>query len=620
MTRKNKTIMLMLAGTLLCAPAFAQSEDDGEKAPKKDTGVQFSGSIQTDFLIPQDDASIGTEQTDNKVQNNTYIDLGLTSKYIEAGMRFEFTEYPLPGFEKDFGGVGIANMYLKGKYKNMELTAGSLYEQFGSGFILRTYEERSLGIDNSLLGLRAKINAVKGLRLTALAGVQRRYWDWSMDSRIFGADAEVDLNEYIKALQDKDVTWTIGGSWVMKNEELPSAETPIFVPGTPYMLNVPKNVHAFDVRTQISFSDFTILGEGAWKTDDPSFNNGYTFNTGSAVMLSASYSKKGLSALVQAKRSEDMAFRSQRSMTGMSAYLNHMPAFAYQHTYALAALYPYATQYANVSETGSVLTPGEWAFQAELAYTFKRKTALGGKYGTKVKLNFSHVRGLDATLDPAGNLPDGTPNNYTYGRRGYKTSFFGMGQLHYQDVNLQVEKKFSKAFKLNAMYMHQIYNQPIIENHGNKMYNNIIVLDGRYQFNDRFTLRMEYQHLFAGTTKEDAYIHSTTNGGDVTNTMVGMDKTMAESSQPGDWDYIMAELTILPHFMITVSDMIGKPFFADGYHDKEHYYMVQGTFLHGAHRLNVGYGRTRAGYNCSGGVCRWVPASKGVQVQYNYTF
>mgnify|MGYP000694793128 CR=1 FL=1 len=92
-----------------------------------------------------------------------------------------------------------------------------------------------------------------------------------------------------------------------------------------------------------------------------------------------------MSALLQVKRSEDMAYRSQRSMNGNSVFINNMPAFAYQHTYALAALYPYATQAAG----------GEWAFQGEVGYNFARRTPLGGKYGTKLKVNFSHVRSLD---------------------------------------------------------------------------------------------------------------------------------------------------------------------------------------------------------------------------------
>ena len=45
-----------------------------------------------------------------------------------------------------------------------------------------------------------------------------------------------------------------------------------------------------------------------------------------------------------------------------------------------------------------------------------------------------------------------------------------------------------------------------------------------------------------------------------------------------------------------------------------------GTYTHGAHRLTLGYAKVRAGFNCSGGVCRWVPAQKGVQISYNFNF
>ena len=34
------------------------------------------------------------------------------------------------------------------------------------------------------------------------------------------------------------------------------------------------------------------------------------------------------------------------------------------------------------------------------------------------------------------------------------------------------------------------------------------------------------------------------------------------------------------------------------------YYQGYVTYSGGAHRLQLGYGRTRAGFNCSGGVCR----------------
>ena len=559
--------------TALIAAAFTGSV----MAQNESTPVTLHGSVQSDIIMPENDNKIGTEPTSDDVLTNTYVDLNLTSEHIDAGMRFEYLEHPLQGFEPDFKGWGVPHIFVKAKAPGVEVTMGDYYEQFGSGFILRTYEERSLGIDNSLRGMRVKLDALKGIQLKALAGLQRRYWDWETESVIYGADAEINIDEYSQAMRDNGTTWMIGGSWVLKNEDKEN----ISVPGTNFALNMPKYVNAFDFRTRLQKENFSILAEYAMKSEDPSFDNGYTFHKGNAAMLSASYSKTGMSALIQAKRSEDMAFRSQRSMNGVSAFINNMPAFAYQHTYALAALYPYATQYGK--NDGTTLVPGEWAFQGEFSYNFKRKTALGGKYGTKVKLNMSHIRGLDYTAEDKF-------NGSTIGTNGYKSDFFGMSDdIYYQDINVQVEKKVSKDLKLNLMYMNQRYNQEIVEGHGGTIKSNIFVAEGKYQFNKKLTLRAEAQYL---NTKHES----------------------------GDWWYGLVELSVLPNFMFTLSDMYGKPYVNGTYEDKEHYYMGSVTFNSGSHRLMVGYGRTRAGYNCSGGVCRWVPASKGVQVSYNYTF
>lgn len=247
--------------------------------------------------------------------------------------------------------------------------------------------------------------------------------------------------------------------------------------------------------------------------------------------------------------------------------INNMPAFAYQHTYALAAMYPYATQ--------NVL--GEWAFQGAFAYTFKRKTPLGGRYGTKISVNASYIRGLKYDKAPEG------INGSVMGTDGASSSFFGMGPAYYHDVNLQLEKRVTKNFNLTFMYMNQMYNQTIIEGHGGNIHSNIFVLDGKIKFDKRYTLRAELQYL---TTREDNK----------------------------DWAYGLLEFTTLPYLTFSVSDMWncgGKG---------THYYMAGITGNYKSNRLMVSYGRTRAGYNCSGGVCRFVPASKGFQVAYSYNF
>ena len=585
----KKYLPLLAAAVFTALPSAAQEEDGG---------VSLKGSIQSDVLIPQEDQKIGTGTYKDWGLTNTYVDLQLLNKYVSAGARFEYLDHPLPGFEKDFQGWGVPHIYVTGRLKHAELTLGDYYEQFGSGFILRTYEERSLGIDNSLRGARLTLKPVKGVTLKALAGQQRVYWhnrSWDKDFTylngtdpwIYGADLELNVDQWFKRMDQNGSRLTLGVSAVTKHERSedivnlrPTGAKDEF--GTDilgaYKLNLPTDVGAIDVRAQFQKGNYSLMAEYALKSQDPSFDNGYIYRRGNALMLSGSYSKRGMSLLLQAKRSEDMAFRSERSRTGTAAFINHLPAFSQQQTYALAALYPYATQNAL----------GEWAFQGEFSYTFKRKTALGGKYGTTVKLNASHIRGIDR--QPL--MADGQPVEDLQGTKGYTTKFFRMGHdTYYQDINVQLDKKVTKDFKLNLMYMHQRYNKTIVEGHGGTINSHIAIAEGKYTLNKKLTLRGEAQYLH---TKQDQ----------------------------GDWWYGLLELSVLPHFMFTVSDMFNAkvPNADETATSKQHFYMLSGCYTHGAHRLQLSYGKTRAGYNCTGGVCRYVPASKGLQVSYNFNF
>lgn len=496
--------------------------------------IRVSGSVQTDILVPQDDERTGALKEEN-FQANVYADIMLQSHHVDAGVRLEYLEHPLPGFENDFKGWGVPHFWVKGQLGCAELTAGTFYEQFGSGFILRTYEERSLGIDNSLLGGRLEVKPTNGVTVKVLSGKQRNYWSWNK-SLVSGGDVEIQLDEWIPSIQERDTRLMLGGSWVNKYEK----EEDIYADPT-HIYNLPRFVNAWDVRTQFDKGSWSLLLEYAHKTQDPSFDNGYNYSSGSAAMISGSYSKKGLSVLLQAKRSENMSFRSKRSQLGTSSFINHLPAFTQDQTYALAALYPYATQLAD----------GEWAWQAEAGYNFKRKTALGGKHGMNVKVNFSHVR--------------------------------WQGTTYYQDIDVQLSRRLGKDFKLNLMYMNQLYNKTVIEGEGGMVRSNIFIADGLFELAPRVRLRSELQYL---QTADDQ----------------------------GDWLFGLLELSLAPRWMFTISDMWNNG------STKTHYYQGLITCNIGAHRLQAGYGRTRAGYNCSGGVCRYVPATTGFKLSYNYNF
>ena len=527
--RTFSALCLIVFGFL---PIYAQNE----------RSMTLHGAVQSDILFPQSDDAIGAEKDDD-VQTNTYLDLQLQSQRVDAGLRVEYLEHPLPGFEHDFNGWGVPHFWVKARLGCAELTAGTFYEQFGSGLILRTYEERSLGIDNSLLGGRLTLKPTNGVTVKVLSGRQRRYWAWNK-SLVSGIDAEVSLSQWLRGLQKSDTELMVGFSWVNKYE----GQEDVFVSPT-YKLNLPEFVDAWEVRTTLNKGPWSLLAEYARKTQDPSFDNQYCYESGSAVLFSGSYSKKGLSILLQAKRSENMSLRSQRSMLGTSSFINHLPAFTQDHTYALAALYPYATQLAG----------GEWAWQAEGGYHFKRATLLGGRYGMNVKVNFSYVRAIDSQWLKWGS------------------------DTYYQDLNIQLTRRLDRDVKLSLMYMNQRYNQQVIEGHGEMVHSDIFVADGKYQFTPKVALRGELQY-------------------------------MESTDDEGNWLFGLIELSLVPHWMITVSDQyqVNK--------DKVHYYMAQVTFTTGAHRLQLGYGRTNDGYNCSGGVCRYVPATKGFTLSYNYNF
>ena len=561
---------MLISADSIASEAAAQPELTGWQKFKQTPFCNYfsksrlNGAVQTEFLIPFEDEAIGTGTYDSPVLNNTYFDLTFNAPYLSVGARLQVTEWPLPGFENDFKGWGVPYIWATGSYKWAQLTVGDFYQQFGSGLVLRSYEERSLGIDNAIRGGRLKLNPIDGLSFTALGGKQRRYWDWN-DSWVWGGDVEWSFNETFRNAFNPKFGWSMGFSYVGKYE----GDEDIFTPDMNYKLNLPNKIAAFDVRTKFRIRNFNILAEFATKSSDPNADNGYIYRPGTAALLSATYSSKGFSAFLQAKRSDNMSFRSRRSMVGVSSFINHMPAFTTTQTYALAAMYPYATQ-----------PDGEWAFQGEVRYNFKRKTPLGGRYGTQVRVSGSYIAGLNR------NYPDPSNPVNVIGSDGAGAAFWEMGQTFYADANIEINKKLTKNLSLTLFYLYQNYNQAVVEGHGHNgdmVKSNIFVLEGQWKMSKKCQLRWEMQYL---QTKQDR----------------------------GDWIAGLVELSVAPDWMFTITDTynIGET--------NLNYYSALVTYTYKANRFQVGYGRTRAGYNCSGGVCRWVPASKGFTIAYNYNF
>jgi hypothetical protein len=512
------------------------------------------------------DSIIGATDVPQKLLLNARADILYTNGDFTAGLRFEAYEDPLLGFDAEYKGQGLANYFVSYNGKKLSFTAGNFYEQFGNGLILRTYEDRYLGLDNSLLGVNVQYRPVDGVTLKALAGKQRCYWSYG-DGLVRGVDGEVNLNSILKGMTDSKLRVTLGAGFVSKYEEDGNltAEDPS------QLLNLPLNVGAGAVRGDISYGGWSLNAEYAMKGQDPSALNNYTYRTGNATVVNLNYSQRGFSAGLQAKRVENMGFKSMRSQTGEMLYINYLPAITKNHTYAFLAMYPYATQ-----------VMGEQGLQADVMYKIKKGTLLGGKYGTDLHLNSSVVVGLDTTVI-GGKGTDG----YTVNP--------GLGPLYYGDASIEVAKKLSKELKLTATYAYQVFN-PVVENEsGSLHHNNIAIADLSWKVNKKHSLRFEVEWLGS-----DSYYNA--------------EEEEHTDRRAGDWIMGLVEWNIGRNFFVSLSDQYA---YQDGIGN---YYNLSVGYTQGATRLQIGYGKQREGMLCIGGVCRLVPASNGLTFSLTTSF
>ncbi|QNH60703.1 DUF6029 family protein [Hymenobacter sediminicola] len=521
-------------------------------------GAQLHGDFQTDIQTYRPDSLIGAPEVPEKLRSNTFANLILTTGKFSAGVRYEAYLAPLQGFDPRYRGSGIPYRYATYDGGRLQVTVGNFYEQFGNGLIFRAYEERNLGIDNSIDGLRVRLQPVPGVRITGMIGRQRFFFDKS-PAIVRGVDAEVTLNDLLPGLDSAATRITVGGSFLSKYQ---ADEDP--------QLILPENVGAAAGRVSVNNGGFNFAAEYAQKANDPSVVNNFIYRPGRSLLVTTSYARNGIGLVLAAKRVDNMDFRADRAATGNAAVLNFLPALTKQHTYALAAsIYPYATQ-----------PLGEMSGQAELTYHIP-KSPLGGEYGTDVSVNFSAVNGIDRRM----------LNDDLTTRQGYESGFLKVGgAVYYRDFNVELHRRFTSKWKANAMYARFVYNKDVVENLGTGygiVRSHIGVLDVTHKFTPRHSLRGELQGLF---TQQDK----------------------------GSWAMALLEYTYSPHWFLTVFDQYN---YGNSHEEQRiHYLTGQVGYVGGTTRIAMGYGRQRAGIVCVGGVCRYVPASNGLAISITSSF
>lgn len=534
---------------------------------------QVHGSFEFDGAYYRPDNPLGI--TDSMINGrnfafNGFGNITYTLGKFSAGLRYEAYLPPLAGFDERMEGQGFPYLWASYTSDRFSFTVGNFYEQFGNGLTLRTYEEWSLGYDNSLNGARVTFEPVQGLRLKGVYGVQRFFWSkYTKNSRgiVKGFDAELDFNQVITKMNSSKVRLVLGGSFVSKYQD---DQDPIY--------KFPRNVSNTAGRITLGVGNFVLTSEYAYKINDPSAINKLIYKEGQGFLVSLTYSTKGLGIYAMFKRYDNMSYKSDRGETANALDINFLPPNTETHIYMLTSMYPYATQ-----------PNGEIGFQFQLNYKIPRKSKLGGRYGMGIAVNYSQVN--DIVRNPV-EVP-GTDETAVEepGTLGWSSPFFKFGdRVFWQDFTFEIDKKFNKKFKSVITYMYQTYDIDVLEGHAEGLphvYSNIGVIEMTYKFTSNHALRWEVQGLW---TQQDK----------------------------GDWAAALLEYTISPNWFFSVTDQYnyGNPETAK----QLHYFSGSFGYTYETTRIAVTYGRQREGIVCIGGVCRAVPASSGFTVTISSSF
>ena len=550
-----KKVLVAVAATALAVASQAQGI----------MGGHVTGNVQADAQMSRADSTIGAREVEERLLLNTRADILYQNGGFSAGLRFEMYHNPLLGFDAEWKGQGLAHYFVAYNSERLSVTVGHFYEQFGSGLILRSYEDRYLGLDNAIFGLNVALRPWQGVTVKALAGKQRHYWGLG-DGLVRGVDAEVNLAEAVRPLQGGKLRAIVGAGFVSKYE----ADAMILADQPGYRLKLPLNVGAGAVRAELGWGGWSLQAEYARKGQDPSVVNDYTYREGEALTATLAYSQRGFSATLQAKRVENMAFKSMRTIPGQQLYINYLPAITKNHTYAFLTMYPYAT---NVM--------GEQGLQGDVMWKVKKDTWLGGKYGMDIRLNSAVVCGLDTTRTGGA------------GTDGYSVNS-GSGPLLFGEASVEVARKLSKTVKLTLTYAYQAFN-PVVEGELPGLYhNNIVVADATWRVSKQHTLRFEGEWMGSDSRRDASAGHT--------------------DPRLGDWLMGLVEWSIGSHWFVSLSDQWA---YNDG---QGNYYNISAGYTHGATRLQLGYGKQRRGMLCIGGVCREVPASNGLTLSLTTSF
>ena len=527
----------------------------------------FYGSFESNGVYYQENED---EKYKDKFASNNYLNL----KYIlNSSWNFEvqvesYSPMRLQNYSDSFENTHLSTLNINYSKNNFGFTIGSIYDQFGSGLILRTWEDRQLGINNSIWGLRSTYGNEK-VNLKLLAGWQKKGSQISV-GKVMGFDSEFTL------INSSDIyeNLILGLSYVGRFENL---SFPAISPPVGYDFNDLTSL--FSGRIDYVKNDFYLSYEQIYKSKDGVALQGAIFNDfvkeGAAHSLNIGLAKSGFGIDFSFRRLENMGFYSDRFEQGEvfnETTINYLPALTKQHDYLLTNINVYESQPYVSFPDPSLMKSGEIGYQMDLYYDVKKNTFMGGKYGSKLSINISSWYNLDG--------------DYSYNPLDYNTDLFAFGEKYFSEQSFELRKKWSEKFDNIFLFVNKYYNKRYVEEKIGEINSQVFVLDNTLKLNNKKSVRFELQHLFNKDDKKNWYGY-------------GLEYNF-------NYDFSTYFNTIVNY--------------QNTEENKPNYYSFGVSYSKNASRYSISYGKQRGGLLCYGGICRYVPEFKGISFSINTSF
>lgn len=480
----------ILALAMLCS-AFNVYAD--ERSDEKDilSKGYLSGSFETNTNYYKEDGKTSAVVPDGKSGSNNYLKLDYYNDNFSAGLQLEAYAPVLVGYPSDLKGAALTNYYVKWADDDFSVTAGSFYEQFGSGLLFRSWEDRALGLNNAIMGARVTYSYKDIVAVKALWGMPRFGMKFSQ-TQVKGADASFAVSNLAGW---QNIYWALEGSVLDRYEALDDKRV---LDGCS-----PNNV-GWSARTNLETNGFYLKAEYVDAGQKYYYNTSYSGEgqmyhrkRGNAQLIETGYNGHGLGVNMSLRRLEWMDSKVLTESNSTVNMLNYVPAMCTQYTYMLATLHPYGARTGEISSRFT--NSGEIGGQLDVFYNFRRGTVLGGKRGMRVHANFSTYHTI---------AQEGT---------------FKAGNMLFRDLSVDIERQWTKKFKSTLLWSMQEYSPKYGANKTTWL-SNIFVADLLYKFSSSFSTRLELQYL---VTQEDNK----------------------------DWMAAMLEVSFAPHWSLYVSDM-----------------------------------------------------------------